>query len=106
MNVTISLVTEFEDIPKELTHMLKFVEQELNIASKKALNTARKINDNVDNEEIMELLHAIRLHMAKIDVRMEDCMSVLGGYMHYLENPPEEIQEETEQEVEEENEEG
>ena len=42
--------------------------------------------------------------MAKVDTRMEDCMSILGGYQHYLENPPEEQTGETVEE--EENEEG
>jgi hypothetical protein len=42
--------------------------------------------------------------MAKIDTRMEDCMSILGGYQHYLENPPEEPTDDPV--AEEENEEG
>jgi hypothetical protein len=40
--------------------------------------------------------------MAKVDTRMEDCMSILGGYQHYLENPPEEQPEETTEEEEDE----
>ena len=61
MNVTLNLMTEFEDIPRELSYMLKYVEEELSFASRRA----------------------------KIDQRMEDCMSILAGYSHYLENPPE-----------------
>ena len=29
MNVTLNLITEFEDIPNEVSHMLKFVQDEL-----------------------------------------------------------------------------
>ena len=115
MNVTLNLITEFDDIPRELAHILKFVEEELDLASKNANFTAAKLSDCptclVDtkeySEEIMGLLHGVRLHMAKIDSRMEDCMSILGGYMHYLETPPEdEPQEEEQLQEEEQNEEG
>jgi hypothetical protein len=27
--------------------------------------------------------------MAKVDTRLEDCMSILSGYVDFLENPPE-----------------
>jgi hypothetical protein len=90
MNVTLNLMTEFEDIPRELSYMLKYVEEELSFASRRAANIATKMNSEVnDNQESMDLLHSVRLHMAKIDQRMEDCMSILAGYSHYLENPPE-----------------
>lgn len=83
-------MTEFEDIPRELSYMLKYVEEELSFASRRAANIATKMNaDDSDNQESMDLLHSVRLHMAKIDQRMEDCMSILAGYSHYLENPPE-----------------
>jgi hypothetical protein len=100
MNVTLNLMAEFEDIPRELSHMLKYVEEELNFASRRAANIATKMNaDDNDNQESMDLLHSVRLHMAKIDQRMEDCMSILAGYSHYLENPPEETPEETPEEA-------
>ena len=90
MNVTLNLMAEFEDIPRELSHMLKYVEEELDFASRRTANIATKVNaDDSDNQESMDLLHSVRLHMAKIDQRMEDCMSILAGYSHYLENPPE-----------------
>ena len=100
MNVTLNLMAEFEDIPRELSHMLKYVEEELNFASRRAANIATKMNaDDNDNQESMDLLHIVRLHKAKIDQRMEDCMSILAGYSHYLENPPEETPEETPEEA-------
>jgi len=111
MNVTLNLITEFDDIPKELAHMLQYVQQELALASLGASDLSKKARSKHEDEEailnhgkeILTSLHDIRLHMAKIDTRMEDCMSILGGYMHYVENPPEEIEEEKQ---EEENEEG
>ena len=105
MNVTLNLVADFDDIPKELSHMLRYVEAELQFASKRAANVSDKMTrKEPDCKEAMELLHSIRIHMAKIDSRMEDCMSILSGYQHYLDNPPEDEAEQTEGEVK--NEEG
>ena len=76
--------------------MLKFVEDELSFTSKRTANVSAKLSqDEVDAEEALELLHSVRLQMAKIDARMEDCMSIIAGYQHYLENPPEEQPETT-----------
>ena len=104
MDVTLNLTTEFNDIPEEVSHMLKRVQEELSFASKRTGNVSEKLLQLETNApEALELLHSIRLQMAKVDTRMEDCMSILGGYQHYLENPPEEQPETAE---EEENEEG
>ena len=106
MDVTLNLTTEFEDIPEEVSHMLRRVEDDLSFASKRVANVSDKLLQTETNAvETLELLHSIRLQMAKVDTRMEDCMSILGGYQHYLENPPEEQSGETVTE-EEENEEG
>ena len=105
MNVTLNLMTEFEDIPNEVSHMLRYVQDELAFTSRRTANVSAKLSqDDVDANEALELLHSVRLQMAKIDTRMEDCMSILGGYQHYLENPPEEEAEATTEEKE--NEEG
>tara|TARA_R100000388_G_C7171632_1_gene124170 strand:- start:330 stop:647 length:318 start_codon:yes stop_codon:yes gene_type:complete len=105
MNVTLNLITEFEDIPNEVSHMLRYVQDELAFTSRRTANVSAKLSqDDVDANEALELLHSVRLQMAKIDTRMEDCMSILGGYQHYLENPPEEEPQATTEE--EENEEG
>ena len=105
MNVTLNLMTDFEDIPNEVSYMLKYVQDELAFTSRRTANVSAKLaQDEVDANEALELLHSVRLQMAKIDTRMEDCMSILGGYQHYLENPPEEQPEAATQE--EENEEG
>ncbi len=42
MNVTINLMTEFEDIPNEVSHLLKFVQDELVFTSKRAANVGCK----------------------------------------------------------------
>ena len=103
MDVTLNLTTEFNDIPEEVSHMLKRVQEELSFASKRTGNVSEKLLQLETNApEALELLHSIRLQMAKIDTRMEDCMSILGGYRHYLENPPEEQPEETTEEEEDE----
>lgn len=99
MNVTLSLMTEFEDIPTEVSHMLKYVQDELVFASRRAANISDKLKTE-PSSDALELLHSVRLHMAKIDTRMEDCMSILNGYLHYLENPPEQAPEESESEEE------
>ncbi len=105
MNVTLSLTTKLEDIPRELSHILQYVEQELKFASLNTNNLSKRVNAAHDNKEailahgkeVMDSLHGTRLAMAKIDTRMEDCMSILAGYMHYIESPPEE-QEATQEE--------
>ena len=103
MDVTLNLTTEFNDIPEEVSHMLKRVQEALSFASKRTGNVSEKLLQLETNApEALELLHSIRLQMAKIDTRMEDCMSILGGYQHYLENPPEEQPEETTEEEEDE----
>ena len=105
MNVTLNLMTDFEDIPNEVSYMLNYVQDQLAFTSRRTANVSAKLaQDEVDANEALELLHSVRLQMAKIDTRMEDCMSILGGYQHYLENPPEEEPEAVTQE--EENEEG
>jgi len=105
MNVTLNLMSAFEDIPHEVAHMLKFVQDELSFTSRRAANVSDKLyQSEVDANEALDLLHSVRLQMAKIDARMEDCMSILVGYQHYLDNPPEEEPETTTDE--EENEEG
>ena len=105
MNVTLNLMTDFEDIPNEVSYMLKYVQDELSFTARRVANISAKLSQEETNaEEALELIHSVRLQMAKIDTRMEDCMSILGGYQHYLENPPEEQPEAATQE--EENEEG
>ncbi len=105
MNVTLNIITEFEDIPSEVSHMLRFVQDELSFTARRTANVSAKLaQDEVDANEALDLLHSVRLQMAKIDTRMEDCMSILGGYQHYLDNPPENQPEEAAEE--EKNEEG
>jgi len=108
MNVTLNLTTEFEEIPNELAHMLRLVEKVLSETSGKAYSVSNSLRTGVfDGEATMESLHNVRLKMARADARMEDCMSILSGYLHYLENPPEETPEESPEEPPgEENEEG
>jgi len=109
MNVTLSLTTELEDVPKELSYMLKYIEQELNLVSLNVSNLSKRANVTHDNDEaiiaygneLLELLHGIRISMAKADTRMEDCMAVLSGYIHYTENPPEQAEDPEEEQNEE-----
>jgi hypothetical protein len=115
MNVTLSIQAEFEDIPKEIAHLLEPVKQELADTSTLVTNLAEDMQTpppSQDEETLvqkgtanMEALHNLRLKMAKIDTRMEDVMSILGGYLHYVENPPQEPQKEA-LEQEEQDEEG
>jgi hypothetical protein len=99
MNVTLNLTTEFEEIPNELAHMLKLVEKELSETSGKTYNVSNSLRmGDFDGEATMESLHNVRLKMARVDARMEDCMSILSGYLHYLENPPDELPEEEDEE--------
>ena len=106
MNVTLNLITELEDVPSEVSHMLKYIQNELSFTSKRTANVSDKLSQTeVDAVEALQLLHSIRIQMSKADNRMEECMSILSGYQHYLENPPPEEESEGGTQ-EEENEEG
>tara|TARA_R110000824_G_scaffold374299_2_gene564802 strand:+ start:1385 stop:1723 length:339 start_codon:yes stop_codon:yes gene_type:complete len=112
MNVTFSVQTEFDDIPIEVRYLLQAVQKELALASENVVALSETITtEHPDQESLLEhgkiellSLHKIRLHMAKIDTRMEDCMAILGGYLEHIENPPDPEEEASEQE--EENDEG
>ena len=87
MNVTLKLTTDFEDIPEEVSHMLKKVAKDIN-----SLRTfVVDVSDDalVKHEGALVNIHNARLEMAKIDARMADCMSILDGFLHYSENPQE-----------------
>ena len=43
MDVTLNLTTEFEDIPEEVSHMLRRVEDDLSFASKRVANVSDKL---------------------------------------------------------------
>jgi hypothetical protein len=112
MNVTFSLQTEFDDIPREVAHLLRSVQEELGLAAASVVALSKTVTtEHTDQEPLLEhgktellSLHKIRLHMAKIDTRMEDCMAILSGYLEHIENPPDPEEESSDQE--EENEEG
>ena len=97
MNVTFTVQTEFDDIPKEIAYFLRFVQDELGLVSHTASNLAQTITvEQIGREALLEhgetellSLHAIRLHLAKIDTRLEDCMAILSGYVDHIENPQE-----------------
>ena len=57
MNVTLNLITEFEDIPNEVSHMLRYVQDELAFTSRRTANVSAKLSqDDVDANEALELL--------------------------------------------------
>ena len=87
MNVTLKLTTEFEDIPEEVSYMLKKVGTELSYLREAVHEVSTDALEQ--HEKALESLHLARLHMAKIDARMADCQSILDGFLHYSENPQE-----------------
>ena len=112
MNVTFSVQTEFDDIPREVAHLLRSVQEELGLAAESVVALSKTVTtEHTDQEPLLEhgktelvSLHKIRLHMAKIDTRMEDCMAILSSYLEHIENPPD-LEEES-LDKEEDNEEG
>ena len=105
MNVTLKLTTDFEDIPEEVSYMLKKVGTELSSLRQTVHDVSTNALDR--HEEALQSIHLARLHMAKIDARMADCQSILDGFIHYSENPQELEQSHPDAvPVEEENEEG
>ena len=112
MNVTFSVQTEFDDIPKEIAYLLRSVQDELGLVSNRAADLAQTITvEQIGREALLEhgeaelrSLHTLRVHLAKIDTRLEDCMAILGGYTDHIESP--QVPEEEASEQEEENDEG
>ena len=87
MNVTLKLTTDFEDIPDEVSYMLRKVGSEITSLKHAVHDVSNEALEH--HEEALQKLHLARLHMAKIDARMADCMSILDGFLHYSENPQE-----------------
>ena len=114
MNVTFSVQTEFDDIPREVAYLLQFVKEELGLVAGSIVDLSKTITtEHTDQESLLDhgkaellSLHNIRLPMTKIDTRMEDCMAIFGGYLEHIENPPDPEEESSDKEEEEENEEG
>ncbi len=89
MNATLTYAVDLFDVPKELKHQLDYVHRELAEISRDAHSAGSSFSGGPDDKEVLQLLHNIRIHMAKVDTRLEDCMSILSGYVDFLENPPE-----------------
>ena len=87
MNVTLKLTTDFEDIPDEVSYMLKKVGTELSSLREAVHEVSNSALEQ--HEDALESILLARLHMAKIDARMADCQSILDGFIHYSENPQE-----------------
>jgi hypothetical protein len=104
MNVTLKITAEFEDIPEEVSYMLKKVTKEL--SSLEGAVEEASADALYEQESALKSIHLARLHMAKIDARMADCQSILDGFLHYSENPQEMEQPPPEVVPTEENEEG
>lgn len=102
MNATLTYAVDLFDVPKELKHQLDYVHRELAEISRDAHSAGSSFSGGPDDKEVLQLLHNIRIHMAKVDTRLEDCMSILSGYVDFLENPPEPEDEVVEDEAEEE----
>tara|TARA_R100000008_G_scaffold85214_1_gene74570 strand:- start:576 stop:923 length:348 start_codon:yes stop_codon:yes gene_type:complete len=89
MNATLTFAVDLDDIPKELSQQLDYVHKELVSVSRNAYDAGSALKGDPEGDKnVLTDLHNLRVHMAKIDQRLEDCMSILGGYVDYLENPP------------------
>ena len=89
MNATLTFEVDLDDIPKELSQQLDYVHKELVSVSRNAYDAGSALKGEPEGDKnVLTDLHNLRVHMAKIDQRLEDCMSILSGYVDYLENPP------------------
>jgi len=87
-DVTLKLTSSLDDVPAEVSHFLEFVERELLTTSERIGNIIINIeNEHEDKETILKLMQSLRHNLIKIDIRLEDCMSIWGGYMDVLDNP-------------------
>jgi len=88
-NVTLKLNSSLEDIPTEVSYLLRFVEDSLKDASQLAKSIGSHVtNEEADREWMLKLMQNLRHRLVKTDVRLEDCMAIWGGYLEVANNAP------------------
>ena len=80
MKVGISYAVELEDIPEEVENLLRDVQWDLSAKIEELIVHLRGMN-LADLEKDLKLL---RSNLGRVDTRLEDCYTILVGYVNVL----------------------
>jgi len=99
MRVNIQFSVNAEDIPDRIISFVKEAESMIEILHDSEFFFETK--DSIDNKNILKAidrLARVRDQLANIDFRLDDCMTILGGYQKLLMGeeilPPAELEDE------------
>jgi len=87
MRVNISYSIEFEDVPKTINKIISEVKAEsLNHINEQYDELLRHLTEENEKHSIEKII-SIRKEIAKLDLRLADCASILVGYQKVLHDP-------------------
>ena len=79
MKVKLSYTVDLDDVPGEINHLLEKAQDEINTISS-AVNGLKETKDR-SVEDAVKLLEEVRTLMVEADIVLEDCQSILSGYL-------------------------
>jgi len=80
MKVGISYAVELEDIPEEVENLLRDIQWDLSGKLEEIIEMIRSSDYSKLDREIKQLRH----NLATVDTRLEDCYTILLGYVKVL----------------------
>lgn len=83
MNAKMSITVEIEEIPSRVSKYLEEVVDKLNIIQNDLQYCAIDIKEQKDLLSEAQLLDEVRKKLSTIDLNIEDCYSILKGYVSY-----------------------
>ena len=96
MRVKIAYTVELEEVEKEVSEIMTRALGDLDFCYQETINLQNSMDTGTNNlEESIEMIQIMRKKMAKADIVMEDCQSVLEGLANVrkqLEEAKDEIQ--------------
>jgi len=83
MRVNIAYSIDLEDVPKEVARLLEECQDTLT-----SISTCLDITADEEPLEMVEGLDKTRIQLAKLDMKLGDCMNILSGYVQTLARKP------------------
>ena len=91
MLVNISYSVDFEEVPKKIREFLDDIHDHMENGARKRIDTAHNAlapgQENIG--KCIQTIDKVRQELIKIDVRLNDCVSILRGYERELIADPE-----------------
>ena len=85
MRVNIQFSVDTDEIPDRVIAFVQEAENLLDYLNNEALaNDTREHLDNKNVLTALDIISKFRERLAEIDIRLDDCMSILGGYQKLL----------------------